>query len=157
MTELDQAIQAAFNSEGKKEDVNQVYLLLLKTNFYLPVKKEQGSDSDEPFSPLFAKMDDNFFIATFDTLEKLQQWAGDQFAEMAYVEIKGQDFITGINEQVYWSVNAGTQYYKEFSPDEVKQLKKIVNKLNGFQQCDTQLLPEKVKLRKDYNYKKSRK
>ncbi len=134
MTELDQAISVAFSSEGNKEEVNKVYLLLLKTNFYLPVKKEKGSDPDEPFSPLFANINNHFFILTFDKLERLQKWAGEQFADMAYVEIKGQDFIAGINENVYWGVNAGCHYYKEFSPDEIKQLKKIVAKLQSWAQ-----------------------
>jgi hypothetical protein len=60
MTELDQVIAAAFASEGKQEDVNKVYLTLLRSVLFLPVQKTdyqvpQSEDTD-PFKPLFAKI-----------------------------------------------------------------------------------------------------
>lgn len=129
MTELDQVISAAFASEGKQEDVNKVYLTLLRTMLFLPVSKEQDPNDEEPFRPLFAQVDDKYFMLAFDTLERLQVWAGDQVDDLGYVEITGADIISGVSEQVYLCINYGTDFYKEFSPDEVKRLKMIVAKI----------------------------
>ena len=130
MTELDSTMAAAFASCGKQEDVNKVYLTLLRTTLFVPVKKEKSSNEEEPFEPLFAKIDGQFFILAFDTVERLTAWAGDQLSNIAYVEIIGRDVIAGINEQVYLGLNHGTEFYKEFMPDEVKRLKMIVARID---------------------------
>src|SRR5579862_2081407 len=130
MTELDNVIAAAFASEGKQEDVNKVYLTLLRTQLVIPVKKEASSSPEEPFSPLFAKMDERYFLIAFDTIERLKAWAADQLDQIAFVELLGRDFIVGMSEQAYLCLNLGTDYYKEFSPDEVMHLKKIIMKVD---------------------------
>lgn len=129
MTPLDTAITAAFESQGKQEDVNRVYLLLLKSPLFVPVKKEANTTDDEPFQPLFAKIDEQFFMLAFDTTERLIGWAGDYYKDIAYVELSGHDIVKGINEGVFLCLNYGTDFYKEFSPDEVKRLKTIVSKI----------------------------
>jgi hypothetical protein len=133
MTELDQALAKAYASQGKQDDVNKVYLALLRTSLYVPVKKTDPAlnhvNEEEPFTPLFAKIDNNYFMLAFDTVERLQTWAGDQLNEIDYVEIIGKDVLTGINEKAYLCLNPGTENYKEFSPDEIVQLKKIVARI----------------------------
>jgi hypothetical protein len=130
MTELDQLVAKAFASEGKQDDVNKVYLTLLRTSLFLPVQKENNPTEEEPFKPLFAKIDDNYFLLAFDTADRLLAWAGDQLEQINYVEILGNDLISGISEQVFLCLNYGTEYYKEFSPDEVRRLKTIVSRIN---------------------------
>jgi hypothetical protein len=138
MTELDQLIQTAFASEGKQDDVNKVYLALLRASLFLPVEKisSPALDNEEPFKPLFAQMDEKYFMLAFDTLERLTAWAGDQFDLIDYVEIAGKELIAGMNEQVFLCFNVGTPFYKEFSPDEVKQLKKIVARIDQLRQSN---------------------
>lgn len=134
MTELDQVIAAAYASEGKQDDVNKVYLTLIRTLLYLPVQKQPENKvlqaDEEPFKPLFAKVDDKYFLLAFDTEDRLIAWAGDQIEHINYVEISGHDLVAGINDQAYFCLNYGTDYYKEFSPDEVKRLKMIVSKID---------------------------
>lgn len=132
MTELDQVISEAYQSQGKQEDVNKVYLTFLRSSLFIPVKKEYEATHDEPFSPLFSKMNEHFFLMAFDTLDRLTRWAGDKFSDMNYVELSGIDFILGIGEQVFLGLNFGTEFYKEFSPDEVKHLKKVAMKIKQF-------------------------
>jgi hypothetical protein len=133
MTELDQVIATAYASEGKKEDVNKVYLTLLRTSLLVPVKKTDPAinhvDEQESFSPLFAKVEDNYFMLAFDTMERLSAWGGDQMDQFDYVEITGKEVIAGISENVFLCLNLGTESYKEFSPDEVKQLKMVVSRI----------------------------
>lgn len=130
MTELDNLIAKAYASEGKQEDVNKVYLALLRTPLIIPVKKEESVNEEEPFAPLFAKLDDKYFLIAFDSVERLRVWAGDQFEHIAYVELLGKDFLAGMSEQVYFCLNLGADYYKEFSPDEVKRLKMVVARID---------------------------
>lgn len=132
MTELDQVIAVAFASKGKQDDVNKVYLALLRTLLFLPVAKENApkKPDEEPFRPLFTKVEDNYFMLVFDTLERLKTWGGEQMNKIDYVEISGKDVIAGINDNVHLCLNYGTEFYKEFSPDEVKRLKMIVSKIN---------------------------
>lgn len=129
MTELDKMIAAAFQSEGKQEDVNKVYLLLLRSSLFIPVKKEKTPESEEPFSPLFANIENQYYMLAFDTADRLIAWAGDHLDDVGYVELTGHELITGINEQVCLCLNLGTDYYKEFLPDEVKRLKLIVSRI----------------------------
>lgn len=133
MTLLDQLIANAFATEGTQDAVNKVYLALLQTLLYLPVQKNQPvSATDEPFVPLFAIHNGNYFLTAFDTLERLQEWAGAAMAEIDYVEISGKDLMTGISDQVFFCLNYGFSYYKEFSPEEVKRLKMIVSRIEQF-------------------------
>lgn len=129
MTELDHLIAAAFASEGKQEDVNKVYLALLRTRLVVPIKKEPPQDEEEPIAPLFAKIDEKYFLLAFDTVERLSHWAGDYLGEINYVELLGRDFIAGMSDQVYFCLNLGADYYKEFSPDEVKRLKMVIARI----------------------------
>jgi len=132
MTELDQAIAAAYASQGKQEDINKVYLILLKATMFLPVKKEmpKNTNEGEPFRPLYAVIDDNYFMLAFDEQDRLSHWAQDQISHIDYVEITGRDLIAGINEKVFLVINVGTEFSKEFSPEEIIHLKKIVNKID---------------------------
>ena len=131
MTELDGVIAAAFASEGQEQEaINKVYLTLLRTPLMIPVKKEASQSEEEPFTPLFARVEDKYFLIAFDTLERLSAWAGDELDKIGYVELAGRDFIAGMGEQVYFCLNLGTEYYKEFSPDEVKRLKMVVARID---------------------------
>jgi hypothetical protein len=136
MTELDQVIAAAFGSEGKQDDVNKVYLTLLRSPLVIPVEKipedkaiAATEELDEPFKPLFAKFDEKYFMLAFDQVERLTEWADDQIEMIDFVEITGHDLVAGINEGVYLCLNVGTEYYKEFSPEEILQLKKVVSRI----------------------------
>ncbi len=132
MTELDQVIAKAFGSEGKQDDVNKVYLTLLRSVLIIPVEKaaRPATADEEPFKPLFAKLEDKYFMLAFDTPERLEAWGQDHLEKVDYVEIIGRDLIAGINEGVYLCLNVGATYYKEFSPEEVLQLKKVVARID---------------------------
>jgi hypothetical protein len=140
MTELDRLIAAAYASEGKQDDVNKVYMAFLRSALFIPVEKMSpekklalGPD-DEPFRPLFANVDDNYFMLVFDSLERLHTWAGDQMDLIEYVQIAGQDIVAGLSDQVFLGLNLGETYYKEFSPEEVQHLKKIVGRIEQLKQ-----------------------
>lgn len=131
MTELDQLISSAYASNGEQEKVNKVYLTLLRSSLFIPIEKPTfKSPTIEDFKPLFAKVDQQYFILAFDTLERLQQWAGKDVELIDHIELNGRAFISGISEGVYLCLNLGEKFYKEFSPDEVKHVKGIIARIN---------------------------
>jgi hypothetical protein len=138
MTTLDTLIAKAYASAGKMEDANKVYLTLLKTTLFVPVQKQNSKppedsaqNESEPFMPLFMHYENNFFMMIFDTMERLSQWSGEKKDTMDYVELAGKDVIRGLGEHVYLCLNYGTDYYKEFAPDEIKRLKAIISKIES--------------------------
>jgi hypothetical protein len=135
MTELDELIKTAYASTGSQDDVNKVYLNLLRSPLYVPVEKNALLVSEEePFRPLFANVNGNYFMLVFDTSERLVEWAGEHASDMQYVEISGRDIIAGVGEQVFIGLNLGSPFYKEFSPDEVKKLKTVVARIDQLRQ-----------------------
>ena len=136
MTELDELIAKAFASDGKQDDANKLYLALIRTLLFMPVEKISApiAPEGEPFKPLFAHLDGNYFLLAFDAVERLQLWAGEQMDLIDYVEISGRDLIAGLGEQVYLVLNLGEKFSKEFSPDEIKRLKTVVARIDQLRQ-----------------------
>ncbi len=133
MTELDQLLSEAFATQGKQEAVNKVYLSLLRSPLFIPVEKASlvvTPDPEEPFKPLFANVGDKIFMLAFDTLERLTAWAGEHYDQLEYVEISGRDIVAGMGTTVFLGLNLGTEFYKEFAPDEIKHLKKVVARID---------------------------
>jgi hypothetical protein len=136
-TRLDDLIAKAYASSGAQDDVNKVYLALLQEVLFVPVEKSVAGaerDPEEPFKPLFAKVNDNFYMLAFDRLERLEVWAGDQMDGMDYVEVQGKDVIAGLGEEAFLGLNVGTEFYKEFTADEVKRLKTVVARIDQLRQ-----------------------
>jgi len=129
MTQLDTAIQTAFQNPENQALINKAYLFFLQTLLFIPVKKEKPAFIDEPFSPLFTKIENNYYLLAFDTLNRLKDWAKDVLDQIDYVELSGNEIISGINHNVHLCLNVGTDFYKEFSPNEVLHLKKMVAKI----------------------------
>ena len=73
-------------------------------------------------------------MLAFDQVDRLSTWAGDQSDLLDYVEITGKEVIEGISDQAFLVLNLGSEFYKEFSPDEIKRLKTIVSRINQLKQ-----------------------
>lgn len=129
MSELDQLVDAAIVSEGNEAEVNKFYTVFFRTTLYMPAYAQD--DEDEPFRPLFMQDGDKYFISVFDSLERLTTWLADEYDDLSYIEIQGSDVIRCIGEQqVYLSLNPSTDFYKEFSPEEIQRLKFMLAKID---------------------------
>lgn len=129
---LDILLDKAFEAAGSADTVNKFYVTLLRTNLYMPVTlhPEKLDSADEPFTPLYIKHDEYFFIPIFDSLERLQCWAAEQQEKIDHVEITGEAVIRGLGSKAYLCLNIGTPYYKEFSPEEIARLKLTIAKMD---------------------------
>jgi len=131
VSELDQVIEAAYITEAAQDKFNKVYVTLFRTMLYMPVYRN-ADDNEEPFTPLHLQNEEQYFIPVFDSLTRLQAWAQHEYQDLDYAEILGADVIRCIGDTaVYLCLNAGTEYYKEFSPEEILHLKKMVAKIDS--------------------------
>jgi hypothetical protein len=126
ITNLDKALKEAFDNEGKT--ANKAYAVLLRSEFYMPVNKIENEE--QPFIPFFLEEDEKIFIPVFDTLERLQSWADNTENTIDFVTLAGSELIRGIGEHITLCLNIGSSCYKEFYPDEILRLKKMVSKLD---------------------------
>lgn len=129
MTELDTLMAKALESEGNDAEANKFYTALFRTRLFMPATLQD--DEEEPFAPIYLQDGENYFIPAFDQLERLSAWAADEFEKLDYVEIDGADVIRCVGtENVFLSLNPGTEFYKEFRPDEVHRLKMMIGKID---------------------------
>ncbi len=129
MTELDTKIAVAYASLGEQEKVNRVYTAFFRSDLWMPINKLEGAE--EPFIPLYFVEADHYFIPVFDTYERFLNWS-TEVAIIDFVELTGLELLRGVGGSVYLCLNIGTEYYKEFSPDEINRLKVMVAKLDSF-------------------------
>lgn len=145
LNNLDFLLKAAYDSEGNLDAVNKFYVTLFRTNLYMPVQLnssflplsstghnigEDGTKETEPFAPLYIEHDQHYFVPIFDSIERLQTWAGEHHEKIDHVEITGEAVLRGLSNKAYLCLNIGTPFYKEFSPDEITRLKITIAKMD---------------------------
>ena len=132
MTIIDQLVEKAYGSQGKPEDASRVYEALIKASLFVPCKKMTeeekvtAQEAGEPFIPLYTEHNNQYFLLTFDTKTKLDEWAGEMRNEIDQFEILGGNLIKALGNQVHLCLNFGSKHYKEFPPEEIKKLKSIL-------------------------------
>lgn len=132
MTPIDELIRHVIETKGKPQAVTQLYDAFFKTTLIIPSKKltesEQAAaiEAGEPFVPLYTEKDDHFFLLAFDTMERLDAWAGPNRNEIDFFKILGSNLVRALGNKVYLCLNFGTEHYKEFPPEEISKLKAIM-------------------------------
>ncbi len=120
MTELDQALQKFIQDE---EQQDQYYDLILKTDFYIPLDTEGSEtplDGQESVTPLILKSADKHYILLFDSEERLSNWSKKP---VNYVVMAGYGIAAISTPDLHWAINVGSEFAKEFVPDEINWLK----------------------------------
>lgn len=129
LTEIDQKLNSIMSCMGRDmNEINQFYAMLLRTPLYVPA--DINADSSEEYSPWFTKIDDEFFLVCFDTQERYEHWISsiDDDKRPKCMVMHGHNLIENIGVDVYLALNPGLPFYKEFHPDEIKRLKKVVER-----------------------------
>lgn len=129
-TPLDQALFNAYTHPEDRDAANKVWLTLLKSTLYLVVDPVAPPTGEEPFRPLVAMINDHCFLAAFDTEARIQAWAGEHTGDIHHAMLTGRDLLAGMGDNVFLVLNPGTPFHKEFSPDEVKHLKKVIARVD---------------------------
>lgn len=125
MSALEQAIQAAFDSEGSNQQANKAYLEFIKANFIIPIQKNSKNDDPEV---LFLQENGQVFLPIFTSDAYLSEWAKDIGDHIQILRLSGVDLLKGVGEDITICLNIGTPLYKEFNPAEIARMRSIIIK-----------------------------
>ncbi|MBW6511827.1 MAG: SseB family protein [Desulfuromonadaceae bacterium] len=129
MTELDLALDALRNDVDNTENQGKFYTLFLNTNFYVPSISDEvpvaGTDVNREIAmPLIVDADGIDYLMLFDTEERLETWAEQK---VPFLRAPGHHLVNSTPDNFYWAMNYTTDYGKQFVPDEIAWLKRMIS------------------------------
>ena len=130
MTELDQALEALRASPDDHKAQSGFYDLFLNTVFFVPTIEEMVSTDDKSTKektevPLIIVADDIDYLVFFDQQQRLDDWAEE---EVPSFRLPGHVLAEMTTAELHWAMNIGTDYNKQFAPDEIAWLKDVVER-----------------------------
>ncbi|MRR06840.1 MAG: SseB family protein [Deltaproteobacteria bacterium] len=134
MTQLDEALAALRQDMGDARKQSKYYDLFLNSTFYVPILDEQAlaeaveKPQEGQVLPLVIEADGNDYLMLFDTRERLQAWTQ---TDAPCVEVPGHVLAATTMPPLHWALNVGTEYSKQFVPDEIAWLRDAVERCNA--------------------------
>ena len=134
MTELDLALETLRQDMNDAQSQSIYYDLFLNATFFVPIQDAGSVEGaaemmDEgDVLPLVIESEGNDYLMLFDTRERLTAWAD---AEVDCVEIPGHLLAATSIAPLHWALNVGTDYSKQFLPDEIAWLREVVEQCNA--------------------------
>ena len=134
MTPLDTAIKNLHDDPENVELRNHFYSLFLQTNFFVPTFNQESGDInrgegevEDPESalPLIMEADGANYMMLFDHEDRVVAWAEEG---VKCVSFPGYVAIAMATEDLHLAMNVGTDYAKQFVPEEISWLKAVVEK-----------------------------
>lgn len=128
MTPLDTALAKYIADDNEH---SQYYDLVLNSNFHIPTFDEEPAEGgtkvedNEAISPVILESDGKSYLMLFDSEERLSAWAKQK---VSFVVLPGYAIAEMTTPELHWAVNVGTDYSKEFVPDEIAWLQDAVRK-----------------------------
>jgi hypothetical protein len=132
MTKLDLALETLRQDMNDAKSQSTYYDLILNTTFFVPIQDAGSVEGaaeviDEgDVLPLVIESEGNDYLMLFDTRERL---TAD--AEVDCVEIPGHLLVATSIAPLHWALNVGTDYSKQFLPDEIAWLSEVVAQCNA--------------------------
>ena len=131
-TGLDQALQALREDMANAKHQSKFYDLFLNTTFCVPAHDQQESEEESAAEegqvlPLIIESEGNDYLMLFDTEERLKSWAGD---DAKWVGVPGYVIAATTMPPLHLALNVGTEYSKQFLPDEIAWLREVVERCN---------------------------
>jgi len=131
LTELDIALKALRQNMDDAKGQSKFYDIFLNASFFVPTldEKEFKGDADAlqegQVLPLIIESEGNDYLMLFDTKERMQAWAE---ADVQWVDVPGHVLAATTMPPLHWALNVGTEYSKQFLPDEIAWLKEVVER-----------------------------
>jgi len=143
MTALDQALLTLREAGDDARRQSKYYDIFLNTTFCVPTldQPETGGAAaveEEQVLPLVIESDGNDYLMLFDTEERLKSWAA---ADATWVGVPGYVLAATTMPPLRWALNVGTQYSKQFLPDEIAWLREVVERCNEAASAEEQAMP----------------
>jgi hypothetical protein len=130
MTELDQALEALRANPDDHKAQSGFYDLFLNSSFIVPtteenVDTESKSGEEKVEVPLILVADEIDYLIFFDQQQRLYDWAEK---EVPFLQLPGHVLAEMTTAELHWAMNIGTDYNKQFAPDEIAWLKSVVER-----------------------------
>lgn len=128
MTPLDTALAKYIADDN---EANPYYDLVLNSSFHIPTfdeAPEEGQPAvaeNDAISPVLLESDGKTYLMLFDSEERLRAWAKQT---VSFVVLPGYAIAEMTTRELHWAVNVGTDYSKEFVPEEIAWLQDAVRK-----------------------------
>jgi len=128
MTELDQALIALRDNPNDQKAQSGFYDLFLNMSFFVPTVKEmlspEGANEEQEMEvPMILDTEESSFLVFFDQQQRLNDWAEQ---DAPCVQLPGHVLAEMTTDDLFWAMNVGTEYAKQFAPDEIAWLKDVV-------------------------------
>lgn len=133
MTELDKALADLRKDMNDAKGQSRFYDIFLNASFFVPTLDEKElAEGATPLQegqvlPLIIESEGNDYLMLFDTRERMNAWAE---AEVKWVDVPGYVLAATTMPPLHWALNVGTDYSKQFLPDEIAWLKEVVERCN---------------------------
>jgi peptidyl-prolyl cis-trans isomerase C len=130
---LDQALQTLRLDMADAKRQSTFYDIFLNTTFCVPTLDQQALDGDPAAGdgqvlPLIIESDGNDYLMLFDSEERLKSWAGD---DVVWVGVPGYVIAATTMPPLHLAMNVGTEYSKQFLPDEIAWLREVVERCDA--------------------------
>jgi hypothetical protein len=134
LKELDAALKELRLDMDNAKSQSIFYDLFLNTSFFVPTLDEEefkvDADSlqEGQVLPLVIESDGNDYLMLFDSKKRMQTWAE---ADVQWVDVPGHVLAATTMPPLHWALNVGTEYSKQFLPDEIAWLKEVVERCSA--------------------------
>lgn len=127
---LDQALQELREDMSNAKHQSKFYDIFLNTTFFVPKLDQREFEGELTIEegqvlPLIIESDGNDYLMLFDSEERLKSWAAE---DVSWVEVPGYVLAATTMPPLHWALNVGTEYSKQFLPDEIAWLREVVER-----------------------------
>jgi hypothetical protein len=137
VNKLDEALVELRQDMDDAKKQSKFYDLFLNSTFLIPILKESekqdleiAAGTEREVLPLVVEAEGKDYLMIFDTLERLKDWTKDE-EDVPCVEVAGHQLALTTAAPLHWAMNVGTEYSKQFFPEEIAWLKEVVDRCNA--------------------------
>lgn len=143
MNTLDEALVNLRQDMDDPKKQSAFYDLFLNSTFFVPILHDRepvneaaAADGAREVLPVITEAGGNDYLMLFDTLDRMKDWSKkdlkeDDEEEVRYVEVAGHLLALTTTAPLHWAMNAGTEYSKQFFPEEIAWLRDAVERCNA--------------------------
>jgi hypothetical protein len=135
MQNLDEALVDLRQDMNDRKKQSAFYDLFLNSNFFVPILETPAGegaaeeDGSRQVLPVVTEAEGKDYLMLFSSLERLRGWVNSE--EAPYVEVAGHLLALTTTAPLHWAMNVGTEFSKQFHPDEIAWLREAVEKCNA--------------------------
>jgi len=137
MEKLDEALINLRQNMDDDRTRSAFYDLFLNFTFFVPILDDRepqdqaaAVEGAREVLPLITEAEGNDYLMLFSSLERLKAWDKD-VEEMRHIEAPGHLLARTTTGALHWAMNAGTEFSKQFLPEEIAWLREAVERCDA--------------------------